>query len=191
MAIKIITPPASEPVSLSEAKLHLRVDTSADDTYISNLITAARQYLESVALQKTLGTQTLEYVLSQFPCGEIQIPRPPLQSITSIKYTDSEGVEHTIDSGDYIVNTDCSPGLVVPAYGSDWPSNSLIPSGGIRIRYQAGYTTVPEMFKHAIKLLIGHWYENRGTVSFGSIPSNIQFTINALCGDRCYGVWED
>jgi uncharacterized phiE125 gp8 family phage protein len=141
MALKVITPPAVEPITLAEAKLHCRVDGTDENTLISGLIQAAREHIENILLKRALVTQTLEYVISAFPCGDILLPRPPLQSVTSIKYTNSAGAETTIAPADYIVNSDCSPGLVTPAYGKYWPSATLRSSGGIRIRYVAGYGT--------------------------------------------------
>jgi uncharacterized phiE125 gp8 family phage protein len=194
MALKVITPPTVEPVTLTEAKLHCRVDGSSEDTLITGLIQAAREHVENIILHKALVTQTLEYVISAFPENDLQLPMPPLASVTSIKYTDSVGVESTIAPADYVVNSDCSPGLVIPAYGKSWPSATLRPSGGIRVRYVAGYglaASVPQGFKQAILLLIGHLYQNRelmANASLGEMP----FAVTALCSDPCIKWdWED
>jgi uncharacterized phiE125 gp8 family phage protein len=112
MALKLITAPAAEPVSTSEAKSHLRVDTTADDTYIGTLITVARQNVES-HLRRALISQTWEVVLDAFPAGVIRLPKPPLASVTSIKYTDDEGNESTYSSANYVVDSDTEPGRVV------------------------------------------------------------------------------
>src|SRR5690242_18545156 len=104
MNIKVITPPTSEPITLEEAKLHLRVDGVDDDTLITMLITAAREEVERLSFH-ALMTQTLELILDVWPYdksvfpgwpyGKIKIPRPPLQSVTSLTYKDSTGATTT------------------------------------------------------------------------------------------------
>jgi uncharacterized phiE125 gp8 family phage protein len=194
MALKVITPPTVEPVSLTEAKLHLRVDGAAEDTLIAGLIQAAREHIENVLTHCTLCTQTLEYVISQFPggCEAIQLPRPPLQSVTSIKYTDSADVIHTMNAADYCVNTDGNPGLVTPAYELSWPSSSLAPSGAVRIRYVAGWgaaASVPQALKQAILLLVGHLYENRAVMVNSQVQGEMPFAVTALCGGYLCFMW--
>jgi uncharacterized phiE125 gp8 family phage protein len=164
MGLVLITPPAEEPVSLAEAKLHLRVDVSDDDALINGLIQAARERAEDI-LRRALITQTWELTLDQFPSGdEIELPFPPLQSVASIKYTNSNGDESVFSSDDYIVDTAEEPGKVVLAYGSTWPSVTLYPTGAVAVRYVAGYgeaADVPQTFKQAMLLMAGEWYENR------------------------------
>jgi len=160
----LITAPASEPVTLSEAKLHVRQDLDADDTLITGQITTAREEVERIGCHALL-TQTWEQVMDCWPaCDEIRLLHPPLQSVTSVKYTDVDGVETTWDAANYIVDTDNTPGRIVLGYGKSWPSATLRPVGAIRIRYVAGWTSaglVPQSFKQAMLLLVGQWYENR------------------------------
>ena len=121
MALKLITAPATEPVTSTEAKSHLRVDTTADDTLIGTLITAARQHVEA-HLRRALITQTWELVTDAFPVGDVlRLPLPPLVSVTSIKYTDEDGAESTFSSGLYVVDTDSTKGRVVLKNGETWP----------------------------------------------------------------------
>ncbi len=163
-ALKSITAPASEPVTLAEAKLHVRQDLDADDTLITGLITAAREEVERISWHGLL-TQTWELVLDRWPaCDAIELPHPPLQSVTSVKYTDSNGVETTWSAANYVVDTDSVPGRIVLGFNVAWPLFVLQPTGGIRIRYVAGWTSaanVPQALKQAMLLLVGHWYENR------------------------------
>lgn len=164
MGLVLITPPAKEPVSLEEAKLHLRVDISDDDALISGLVQAARERAEDI-LRRALITQTWELTLDRFPSGnELELPLPPLQSVASIKYTNSDGNENEFSSDDYVVDTAEEPGKVVLAYGSTWPSVTLYPTGAVKVRFIAGYgeaVAVPQTFKQAILLMAGEWYENR------------------------------
>ena len=82
MGLKLVTAPAAEPVTLVEAKTHLRLDTSSDDTYVSALITAARERVE-LFLRRALITQVFEFAVDDFPAYDraIDLPRPPLRSV--------------------------------------------------------------------------------------------------------------
>ena len=174
MELKIATAPAVEPVSLTTAKLHCRVDTTADDDLITALIVAARRHVEAVS-RRALITQTWDYVLDDWPDTPFEIPLPPLQSITSITYVDEDGDSGTVDSGDYIVDS--------------WPSDTLQDIAGVRVRFVAGYadaaTDVPQHFIQAMLLLIGHWYENREAVATsGAVPKQLELAVKSL-------LWQD
>jgi uncharacterized phiE125 gp8 family phage protein len=167
-ALKLATAPAEEPISKAEAKLHLRVDISDDDDLITSYIITARRRAEKIS-GRAFVTQTWDYVLDAFPAGDtLKIPFPPLQSITSIKYYDEDGTEYTVSSGDYYVDTYGEPGRVVLKSSATWPSISLREANGVIVRFVAGYgdaDDVPEEFKQAIYLLVGHFYENREAVT--------------------------
>lgn len=183
MALKLITAPAAEPISVSEAKAHMRVDTTADDTYIGTIITAARQNVEA-HLRRALITQTWELVLDGFPGGEVRLPKPPLVSVTSVKYTDVDGVESTFSSASYLVDTDAEPGRVVLKSGETWPAVTLREASAVRIRYVVGYgaagSAVPVAIRQAVLLVCGSLYENREDVlvaqgvSVGVLPFGVQ-----------------
>lgn len=166
MALKISSAPSVEPVSSAEARAHLRVDTSDDDTLIGNLIKAAREYAEQVT-RRALVTQTWELTLDEFPGeDEIEIPLPPLQSVTNVKYYDEDGVTvTTMSSADYVVDTYNEPGKIVLTSGSTWPSDTLREANGVIIKFVAGYgdagANVPQAIRQAILLIVGHLYENR------------------------------
>lgn len=164
MALKLKTAPAAEPVSLTEAKLHLRVDGTDEDTLITALIIAARDWCEGFQ-NRAYITQTWYLILDEFPMGDcIEIPRPPLQSITSIKYYGTDDTEYTVDSGDYFVDEKSQPGRVSLAYSKSWPSTMLRPANGVIVEFVAGYgaaAAVPELIKTAMKLIVGHLYEHR------------------------------
>lgn len=164
IAHTLITPPAAEPITLAEAKLHARVDLDADDTLITGLVITAREEVERVSCHALL-TQTWEQVMDNWPAGdEIRLLHPPLQSVISVKYIDTDGVEAIWDPAHYLVDTDNTPGRIVLRSGQGWPAASLRPVGGIRIRYVAGWANaglVPQSFKQAMLLLVGQWYENR------------------------------
>ena len=176
-----------------EAKSPLRVDTRADDTFIGRLITVAGQNVES-HLRRALISQTWEVVLDAFPGGVIRLPKPPLASVTSIKYTDDEGNESTYSSANYVVDSDTEPGRVVLKSGQTWPAVTLAAANGVRVRYVAGYgaagSNVPQAIRQAILLVIGSVYENREDVlvaqgvSIGVLPFGV---VALLAPYRIYG----
>jgi len=182
--LTLVTGPASEPITTAEAKSHLRVDFADDDTLIAALVTAARQMFEELN-GRALFTQTWKLTLDRWPAsGRIELPRPPLVSVTSIKYIDSAGVESTFSSGDYVVETGRTPGRVSLGYDKSWPTATLRPASPITITYVAGWTTtaaIPERYKAAIKLLVGHWYENReAIITSGAMPKALPLGFESI-----------
>lgn len=188
MRLTLESAPASEPVTRSDAKDHLRVDHTTEDTYIDALITAARQHVENVT-NRALISQTWKLYLDRFPI-EISLPRAPIQSVNSIEYVDSDGVTQTLSSSIYTVDTDSEPGLIYKAYYQTWPSIRDVEKA-ITITYVAGYgdsgSDVPGPIIQAIKLLVSHMYENREPVNIGSSVSEIPMAIDALLAP--YRVW--
>lgn len=182
MSLKLIIPPAMEPITPQEAKSHLRIDGNDDDMLISSLIAAAREYCETFQ-NRAYITQTWEMTLDSFPQMPLKLPKPPLQSVDSIKYINQDGIETVFDAANYVVDTDSEPGRIALAPGVSWPNVTLKPIGGVKIRFTAGYgdaSAVPKMVKQAILLLVGHWYENREAVLTESISKEIEFAVHAL-----------
>lgn len=157
---------STEPVTVTEAKSHLRVDISTDDTYIGTLITAARQYVEEYC-QRSFVAKTYRLDLSQF-YDSVTLAKGPVQSITSVKYynTASPSVLTTLASTVYQLHGD----TISRAYGESWESTNVRPDA-VQITYTTGYSdlysplgtgaSVPVGVKQAILLLVGALYENR------------------------------
>lgn len=183
MALVRKIPPASEPVTLGEAKSHVRVDTADDDALINGLIRAAREYCEDFQGRSYLE-QTWQLWLDAWPEGnEIILPRPPLKSVTHVKYYGADGTEYTLPATDYIVDTVSEPGRIVLGYGKTWPSITLRLANAIVVEYVAGRAAVgevPQRVKQAMQLLVGHWYEHREAVLTGSISKEIELSVHAL-----------
>ncbi len=179
----IVTSVVVEPVSLGEIKIHRRdTDDTSEDDYLLALVSAARSYCEKIT-RRALAPQTRELILSEWPDDDcIEIPMPPLISVTSIKFKDCLGVETTIPASDYIADTESYVGRVVLAYGKTWPSFTPYPVNPIRIRYVAGYENAPDMYKQAINLLVAHWGENREAVLTGTISKKVEFAVDSLLG---------
>lgn len=186
MNLKLITAAITEPVSLAEAKAHLRVTTPNDNTLIGNLIKAARQEVENYT-NRALASQTFELIIDNFPKNKIVLPMPPIESIAWIKYKDCDGIETTMPSADYIFYNS-EPAIIVPDYGISWPSFNPYPVGAVEIRFVAGYKTtgnnasliIPEPIRQALLLIIGHLYENREAVVEGNkikIPMGAEYLL--------------
>jgi uncharacterized phiE125 gp8 family phage protein len=185
MSTKLITAPASEPVSLAEAKLHLRVTSTDDDTLITALIAAARETAEH-EMGRSIISQTWEKALDMFPDA---IELPPVASITSLKYLDSDGVEQTLSTGSYTMDnaSDTAPSWLTPAAGYGWPE-TYADVNAVKVRYVAGWANaaaVPQGIKQWMLLNIGHWYENREASTAGGLVA-LPFIASLL--DR-YRVW--
>lgn len=174
------TAPTAEPVSLTEAKLHLRVDHDEEDSLILGLIVAAREYAEMVT-NRQLVTATWTAKLDYFPAYELRLPHPPLASVTSIAYVDSQGTSQTLSASLYSVDTTSKPGMVTPIYGETWPAVQG-QHHAVTIVYVAGHggpESVPDGIKKAMLMSVGHWYENREAVVFGG-PAEVPMAVDAL-----------
>jgi uncharacterized phiE125 gp8 family phage protein len=164
MSMKLITAPSVNPVDSATVKAHLRVIGSSEDALITIYTDAATQALDGPngLLGRALVTQTWEYVLDKFPSAEIKMPLPPIQTVTFVKYLDESGVEQTLDSARYQVDTAGDPGwIVVDADG--WPA-TMDTANAVTIRFVAGYglaAAVPAPIKSAILLHVGDLFENR------------------------------
>lgn len=167
MALKLIIPPATEPVTTAEAKSHLRIDGIDEDDVIEGFIVAAREDCEDFQ-NRAFITQTWELTLDCWPRFPLKLPKAPLISVSSIKYFDTENVETTLDASNYFVDIDSEPGRVDLGYNICLPTTVLRPINAVKIQYVCGYGAVddvPKAVKQAILLMVGHFYENREATS--------------------------
>ena len=185
MNISLVTAPTAEPVTLEEAKNHLRVDITADDTLIESLILVARNVCEGINNHKFV-TQTWDIFMDAFPGGnEFILPKSlsPLASVTHIKYTDEDSNQSTFNSSNYAVDIYSDPGRIKLMNDANWPSDTLYEINAVEIRVVVGYgddADVPQEYKQAILLLLGHWYENREQVTVGEMAREIPMGVEAL-----------
>lgn len=184
MTTKRITGPVVTPVSLEEAKLHLRVDNTAEDTLITGLIAAAVAHLDGDGvLGRAMITQTWATWVGNAP-GCVRLPVSPFQELTSIKYYDSDNALQTATLSDFETNLDGDFVTVHPKSGFAWPG-AYSRRDAIEITYTAGYgddgADVPQSIRQAILLLVGHWYENRTAVSEASLKE-VPKAVDALIG---------
>jgi len=190
------TAPAVEPVSVSEAKAHLRVDISDDDAYIGALITTARKYCEEY-LDRALVSQQLTLRMDTFPY-EFELPRPPMATsgtltATTVTYALDPGssgtatpTTTTLSASSYRVDRDSTPGRIRTVYGGSWPSHLSDPNS-VTVTWWAGYgssvSDVPQTIRPAVMMMVAHLYERR--LASDSVASNeVPFGVKALL-DTC------
>ena len=166
--LKIVTAATAEPLSLEEAKLFLRVDTDADDTLITALISAAREYAEHYT-QTTLASVVYEYALDAFPADAINLPQAASVTVESVKYTDTGGAEQTLDPTAYVLSDYGMTPFIYPL--QSWPTTAAI-RNAVRIRYTSEASgvagTASAAARAAMLELVAHFYESREDA--GAVP---------------------
>ena len=180
MGLTLTTAAAKAAVTRDKIRTHLRVTATEDDDLIDTLVAAATARAELVT-NRQLITATYTLTLDKFPTV-IHLPRAPLQSVTHVKYYDTAGVQQTWSSAEYAVDTDTHPGRLAPAYGYTWPTHRQM-MNAIEVEYIAGYGDdpgdVPEGLRVAVKMLAGHWYENREFAAEATLRE-VPGAVNAL-----------
>lgn len=194
MSLTLVSPAPAYPVSRDEAKAQLRLDSTDDDALVDALIAVATMHLDGRDgwLGRALVMQTWDLQMHRFP-GVIDVPLPPLRSISSITYLDSNNVSQTLAASKYQVDRNGQwRARIKPAYGETWPSTYDV-WNAVTVRFVAGYEpgegsptdyaeNVPRPIKQAILLMVAHWYENRVPVLVGQSAQAVEipFTANAL-----------
>ena len=166
MGLVQIQAPAEPVVSVDEATLHLRVDGYDETSLIQALVEAATAQAEAYCRRRFV-TQRWRLTRGAFPSGAMVLPHPPLASVESVAYVDTDGVLQTVAPTDYVVRSNESPGEVVPAYGATWPS-ARADADAVRVEFTCGYggaATVPHAIRRAVLLIVGTLYANRETVA--------------------------
>jgi uncharacterized phiE125 gp8 family phage protein len=171
-----------EPVTLAEAKEHMEVVGDDHNAKIARYLQAAREWWEKATRRQFINA-TWEWTLPAFPSGDkLTVPKPPLSSVTTVKYIDTAGVLQTLSDTVYDVDTHSDPGRIALAYQQQWPLTRE-DINAVIITFVAGYGTtaasVPPDDRHAILLLAGHWFANRESVSEGELKE-IPFGLQTL-----------
>lgn len=185
----LVTLPSIKPVTLIEAKAWLDIGYNEKDTVITGLIAAATAHLDGWTgiLGRCLCEQTWRQDFDGFArC--LRLPFAPVISITSVKYDDADGVEQTVAGSDYSLLNDAVGPFV--RFSNDFTIPSLsnsLPS--VRVTYLAGYadisgtprtSSVPDDIKHAIALLVRHWFDNPTAVVVGVGAQVMPMAVDAL-----------
>lgn len=159
-----VSGPAVEPITLDQARAHLREPDTAADVRIQALISVARQQAED-ATSRALAPQRWLAVLDAFPtegCCGIRLPAPPITQIVSVTYvSEVDGSTVALTSTDWQLDSDSEPCWLFPAYGKSWPTARVQP-GAVRVTLDCGYPLgqLPKTIGQWMLLQIAHWYEN-------------------------------
>lgn len=186
MGLKLVSAPTDYPLTVEEAKEHLRVGDDENDWTIELYLKAATQNAEQF-LGRALMDQTWDLFLDEFPT-EIAIPLPPTIEVMGVFYRDSDGAEQELDEASYDVNDAGDRTLVaLVRSGSSWPT-TLEAANAVRVRFRAGYldasspplSNVPFDIKAAILLTLGSLYAHRETVVVGQTAVQLPWGAEQL-----------
>lgn len=183
MANILLAGPSVEPITLTEAKSHLRVDSDAEDTLIQSLIMASRLHIEA-ALDLALITQSWRLRLDTWPRSRtLALPLRPVQELIAVKVHADDDTIDTLDADDFILDGSPNPARLVWR-GTGTAPVSPLSANGIEIDLVAGYgdapSDVPQPIRQALLLLVAHWYENREPVEIGATATIIPGSVSAL-----------
>jgi len=198
MIPKIIAPPETEPLTIEECRAHLEVQpyvvdtdgvgTHPHDDMIMAMQGSAREFCE-LFTGLAIGQQTLEIALDAFPSAEIELPRPPVVAIVSVKYYDADEILQTLADNLYVLDNYQLPGWLLPSIGTTWPA-TLGAANAVKVRYLAGYGVtsdggepLPYAIRAAMLLMLGHLYANRESVAAGTIvevPLGVEALLRPL-----------
>jgi len=191
--VVVPTAPENEPITIEEARWHLRIDTfgspqtSDDDPWLQTIgIPAARMWAEGYT-GLSLAPQTIELVARRFPRDYFELPAGPVQYVESVMYLDTDGVDTSFT--DYELNRYVNPARLAPAYGFAWPAARDV-DNSVRVRYVTGYSpagyspagfALTPRLRIGILLMLGHLFENRedaNAVKIDQIPNGARVFLD-------------
>lgn len=182
MALVMTSGPAAEPVTVAEAKAHLRIDHNAEDVLIGSLILTSRLHIEA-ALGIALISQGWRLLLDRWPSGTIvRVPLRPLIAVQEIRVRAADGPPAVVAALEYAVDAASAEPRIIRV-AAKWPETGLA-AHGIEIDLVAGFGTaasdVPQPIRQAVLLLVAHWYEHRDPIEIGSEATAIPMGISEL-----------
>jgi len=183
MPLVLTSGPAVEPVTLAEAKAHMRVDAAAEDTLIASLLVTSRLHVES-ALGLALITQSWSYFLDAWPPGaQLPLPLRPVQSIAAVRLYAADSSFTTLAPETYLLDGAGAPARLIRNGALAWTKPGRA-ANGIEIAFTAGYgaaaSAVPAPIRQAILLLIAHWHEHREPIAVGAPGTPVPSMVSEL-----------
>lgn len=187
LALRLLTAPLVEPLTVAEAKARCNITSSDDDAIVAALIVSARKLAEAET-GRALIAQVWVKTFDAFPTAT-RLEWPPLLSIDAVEYREAvAGAWTTLSAAAYIVDNASEPGFLQPAYGYEWPQ-TWPEINSVKVTYSAGYGSaaddVPQAIKDWMSLMIGHYYKNREASDLNNLAA-LPF-IGGLLDD--YRVW--
>lgn len=184
MAIKVIIPPSAV-LTLEQLRRHCKIDPPESANDADDDLSAALAAAHAVCEHHTgisIGSQTLELALDEFPAAGIQLLRGPVTSIASVTYVDTAGATQTLSSGAYSLDNYSTPQWLLPAAGTDWPA-TYDAANAVKVRYVAGATTLDGAVAQALRLLTGLYFDNRNAADKGEmfeIPFGVKYLLDTV-----------
>jgi len=183
MGLVLIAAPTVEPVTVDEAKAHLRIDHPDEDAFLASLIATSRLHIEG-ALDIALITQSWSWQLTAWPqSGIVEMPLWPVRSVEAVRIGAEAGEVLTLPPNYYALDGTSKPARLCRIQGA-WPEPARNSAPGIEIEFKAGFGDnagdVPMPIRQALLLLVAHWYENREPVVIGGTVARIPETVSAL-----------
>lgn len=180
MSAVLLVPPASEPLSLADAKAFLRVAHDDDDAVITALIAAARGHVEALT-RRALLTQTWRVTRDAWPRnGIIALRIGPLQSVVAARVVDPDGTAHAVDVENFVVDTGGNA-IAAPSWALPMPGRRR---AGIELDVLCGFGAaagdVPDDLIQALLRLVAHWYDNRGIIAIGGTTAVLPAGVHEL-----------
>jgi uncharacterized phiE125 gp8 family phage protein len=179
MSARLLTPPAVEPWTVGEAKEFLRVATDDDDAIIASLIASARGQVEAQA-RCLLISQTWRIARNAWPAdGRLSLRFAPLRAVIAARVFNTAGLATSIDPESFVID---GAGVVsAPPWSLPPPGRAV---AGIELDIEAGFGAspedVPELLRHAVRILVAHGYDNRGLVAIGGTVAMLPGSVNAM-----------
>tara|TARA_R110002020_G_scaffold58135_4_gene159575 strand:+ start:285 stop:860 length:576 start_codon:yes stop_codon:yes gene_type:complete len=182
-SLSVITAATTDILTLAEAKAHLKVDTTADDTLITTLIKSATQSAEQFTNMYFITTDVKQYCDTWTDVQTLY--KSPVQSINVIKYYDNDNTLQTLASSVYLLDDKSKPARVTTDVDQNFPTLADR-TNAIEVRYDVGFgdaaSDVPEIIKQAVLLIIGNWYANRESVITGRTTTEMPLSSQYILG---------
>lgn len=160
MRLTLATAPAFQILDLEETKAALRIEDPDDDVFITSLIEVAAEHIEGREGITRKQFRQAGYIarLPVLAC-QVELPLPPLVSVSSLSTVDEDGEETLLAASEYDVHADSYVGRVVSEWADDVRE--------VIVSYTCGYpdaASIPAPVRHAARLLVGHWELHREAV---------------------------
>lgn len=179
MGLSLITPPVGAVVPIAAVRTYCGVEDESRDDLLADLLLAAEEHVGGLVGQG-LGAAGYRLTLDAFS-DAIELPIGPVTGVAAVGYYDAEGLAATVDAGDYALDLVSRPQWVVLNEDASWPE-TLGAVNAVWVEFTAGYTadTLPQRLSLAVKMLVAHWFVNRGVMNVGNVTSDLTHSVKAL-----------